>query len=210
METIKTALDYLSTAQPHPIDETPKPLWAKGPDGRMVNISGDERFDGLFTDWLADACQHERPAIVKSANAGNQWMYRWYCRDCGCKLSSNIKAAAAQQQKVFDVDLDALASRSNVYRDQREKRLLKMAEEAAERAQEGNRLAYDDYLRSDAWRRLRARVLQRAKGTCEGCLERAAEHVHHLTYEHIGNEFAFELRALCEPCHHRIHEKAQP
>lgn len=204
----KTALDYLSTSARHPIDETPKPTWAKGPDGRHVNISKDDRIDALYADWLADACIHERPAIVRSINSGNQVMYRWYCRDCGCKLSSNIRADAALEQKVFDVDLDSLASRSNLYRSQREGWLTRISEEAAERAQAGNRAEYDDYLRSDAWKRLRSRVMARANNTCEGCLERKAEHVHHLTYEHIGNEFAFELRALCEPCHIRLHHEA--
>ncbi len=201
----RTALDYLQTGKLHPIDEQPKPKWATGPDGRAVDISGDERFDGLFAGWAADACTHGRCAIVRTVNGGGQTIYNWFCRDCGCKLSSNIKGMAAREQKVFDVEIDSLASRSNVYKSQRQEALDALLRAAAERTQPENREAYDDYLRSDRWRKLRDKVLLRARHICEGCLDSPAAHVHHLTYQHIGEEFAFELRALCEACHHRCH-----
>jgi 5-methylcytosine-specific restriction endonuclease McrA len=48
-------------------------------------------------------------------------------------------------------------------------------------------------------------VLQRANGHCEGCGQRKAVQVHHLTYEHVGQEFLWELRAVCSECHDRLH-----
>ena len=30
---------------------------------------------------------------------------------------------------------------------------------------------------------------------------------HHLTYENVGEEFLFELVALCSDCHERLHQK---
>jgi 5-methylcytosine-specific restriction endonuclease McrA len=68
---------------------------------------------------------------------------------------------------------------------------------------------YDEYLKTDAWRAKRRKVLQRAGGICEGCSERQAEHVHHKTYEHAGRELLFELVALCRECHDLVHGERQ-
>lgn len=68
-----------------------------------------------------------------------------------------------------------------------------------------NREHYQNYLQSDAWKRRRAKVFERAGGVCEGCLTNPATQVHHITYTHIFREFAFELVALCNECHQRIH-----
>lgn len=64
---------------------------------------------------------------------------------------------------------------------------------------------YNVYLKSEQWRKVRARVLKRAQYRCEGCDECAASQVHHLTYENMGNEFLWELRAVCNACHDRFH-----
>jgi hypothetical protein len=47
--------------------------------------------------------------------------------------------------------------------------------------------------------------MKRCGGICEGCGERPVAHIHHLTYEHMGDEFLFELAGVCIPCHHRLH-----
>ena len=60
------------------------------------------------------------------------------------------------------------------------------------------------------WRSLRERVFKRAGGICEGCGLRAASQVHHLTYEHLGDEFLWELQAVCIPCHERVHGDQGP
>jgi len=64
---------------------------------------------------------------------------------------------------------------------------------------------YRVYMESAEWQAKRRRVLGRAHYLCEGCGTRKAEHVHHLTYVHFGNEFLWELVAVCEPCHERLH-----
>lgn len=64
---------------------------------------------------------------------------------------------------------------------------------------------YTEYLNSSKWAEKRERVLKRAGYTCEGCGVNNADHAHHLTYEHAGNEFLFELRAVCAPCHRELH-----
>lgn len=205
----KSAEDYRALEKRHPFDESLKPRWGTGPDGRYVDISADDRFDSLFTAWQADACDHERTGIIRWANSGGQTCYNWFCAHCGTKLSSNVNHEVALAYGIVDredANLDAMASRHNAYMGERKKHLDALADAAAERAQPINRAEYSEELQSLRWRDLRDRVLRRAGHQCEGCLNAPAEHVHHLTYVHRGNEFAFELRALCRDCHERWHE----
>lgn len=65
---------------------------------------------------------------------------------------------------------------------------------------------YDVYLSSDEWAYKKSKVMQRANHLCEGCGDAKAQVVHHMTYKNVGNEFLFELVALCNPCHDRYHK----
>lgn len=53
----------------------------------------------------------------------------------------------------------------------------------------------------------RRKIIDRCNGRCEGCGEAPVAQVHHLTYEHVGDEFLFELVGLCNRCHDRMHGK---
>ena len=64
---------------------------------------------------------------------------------------------------------------------------------------------YASYLSTPQWKARAAKVHKRAKGMCEGCGTKKSREVHHLSYAHVGNEFLFELVALCEDCHDRWH-----
>lgn len=205
---MQAATDYLNRTIRHPVDETPCPEWGQGPDGDMARIDHDDRLPGLFDGWQADACAHEQAALVRRVDSLNRAHYKWYCRHCGAPLSSAVSHAAAIEHGTDAVGEDYFASRSHAYVRQRREHLDRIIREAAERCQSGNRAEYADYLRSPEWKRKAAKVMERAHQTCEGCLSRPADDVHHLTYAHIRNEFAFELVALCRDCHARYHGKA--
>lgn len=83
---------------------------------------------------------------------------------------------------------------------------------ARERQQEQERREYRDryhaYLQTPAWREKSAAVIKRADGWCEGCGVNRATQAHHLTYDHVGDEFLWELRAVCRRCHERFHSIA--
>ena len=64
---------------------------------------------------------------------------------------------------------------------------------------------YEAYMASAAWDVVRARVLERENHVCQGCRIAPATVVHHLTYDNMGREFLWELAAVCETCHARIH-----
>lgn len=69
---------------------------------------------------------------------------------------------------------------------------------------------YNAYLASPEWQARRAKVLKRCGGVCEGCGDAPATEVHHTTYEHVTEEFLFELLGLCHACHKRIHAEGGP
>lgn len=66
---------------------------------------------------------------------------------------------------------------------------------------------YNEYLLSDKWKARREAVLKRDGYVCQGCLHNQASEVHHLTYDHVFNELAFELISLCFDCHKKAHAK---
>lgn len=63
-----------------------------------------------------------------------------------------------------------------------------------------NQQEYNEYLKSPHWQKLRESILQRDNYECQICFN-PAEQVHHLTYQHRGEEYIFELVSLCEACH---------
>lgn len=82
--------------------------------------------------------------------------------------------------------------------------------------QERWRAQYAIYLQSNTWRRRRQLVLEREGYLCEGCREHRATQAHHLNYpqncppgspEWIDQEMLFDLIALCERCHKRVHRR---
>lgn len=65
-------------------------------------------------------------------------------------------------------------------------------------------LTYPEYRQTHAWLTKREAVLERDGDRCQGCGSEAAE-VHHLTYEHIGDEPIEDLISLCASCHEAEH-----
>ncbi len=66
---------------------------------------------------------------------------------------------------------------------------------------------YTEYLKSPEWGKRRLLVFERSNGVCEGCGMQPATQVHHHSYKHVGNEFLFELAAICDSCHERFHSE---
>lgn len=70
---------------------------------------------------------------------------------------------------------------------------------------------YEEYLESADWKQKAKDAKERAGNRCQLCNASEAEcmlHVHHRTYERVGNEDPMDLIVLCELCHARAH--AQP
>ena len=69
-------------------------------------------------------------------------------------------------------------------------------------------MPYKKYLATPHWKRTRQKALEHASAKCEKCGILATDtilHVHHLTYDNLGNEQPEGLMALCQSCHRKEH-----
>lgn len=197
--------EYYLERKPNRVDTMPMPNWGLAKDGKRTIIGNDDEFIKAFEAWLSEACQHDRVGVVKTILSNRSKAYNWFCGECGTKLSNAIHHEVAMPVQKEGVTGEQMSERSAKYERKRRDALSLIESEAADRCQKVNRKQYGEYLESDHWREISKKVMRRAQNLCEGCLAQTAEHVHHMTYDHVGNEFAFELIALCADCHERFH-----
>lgn len=166
----------------------------KGYDG-VVEL---RRIDGTIY-WV---CGHKSSEVRLFKDAGGALHYKHQCVVCGSSTGGNsISKATAAKIKPLDEIKPWDHTREQLFSSAAEAAISSTSE--AESAEWWAR--YNEYLNSPEWKMRRALVMNRANGICEGCLSRPAEQVHHKTYEHVTEEFMWELVAICEPCHERIH-----
>lgn len=148
-------------------------------------------------------CRAESQELRRRTTSNGAIQYVHQCLTCGRATSNAMSRSAIKNfRSIPDWDDTLQARYERLYSSQVQ------AERDAERAQwfrEHNR-----YLRSEAWNQRRLAVLKRARGVCEGCGNVAATQVHHLTYEHWKEEFLWELVAICDECHERVHPHMEP
>ena len=149
------------------------------------------------------SCEHVRQEVRYHVASNDTRMYKKQCLRCGQKVGGWIPYRfAPQNPKPMDEDL-----RSNYEQSVRDLTSA-LHEELKRDRSENSKAAYREYLASAEWKTNRQLVIDRAKGICEGCLRKPAYTAHHLTYAHIGNEFLFEMVAICRECHDRLHPEA--
>ena len=64
--------------------------------------------------------------------------------------------------------------------------------------------SYNDYLKTDHWKKTRMRILKKKNFRCSVC-SKPAKNVHHHSYKNLGYERDYELSALCARCHELVH-----
>ena len=69
---------------------------------------------------------------------------------------------------------------------------------------------YEEYIKSSEWQETRQRILKRDRFRCVMCGEPKNLHVHHITYENLGEEKDADLVTLCEECHIKLHDIETP
>ena len=153
-------------------------------------------------------CYHEQKQIVWSlvGNDGTPLVIRqlrYQCGDCG-RLLPNALPHSMANPETPSVDLAAL--QQWIAHDQEHWNKHRIESKKIDQIrQEEWRAKYEQYLMSEAWMLKREKVFERCKGICDGCRENKATAVHHLTYEHLGNELLWELAGVCRDCHERAH-----
>jgi hypothetical protein len=71
------------------------------------------------------------------------------------------------------------------------------------------RMTYAAYISSEVWRERRVIQLENDGHRCQGCGGADDLHVHHVTYDRLGNEAPGDLVTVCEVCHGFIHREQQ-
>lgn len=167
-------------------------------------------------------CSHSLSAIRQRRRSNGVKHFVYQCLQCGEELRAVGKKDPAilslADIEAFDEALreswyqrrqeywrEQSEQRRNTFEQERERQFAEQKTEA-DRANREWWERYTAYLKTPQWRSKRTAVLARANGMCEGCLTRRATQVHHLTYAHVGDEFLFELVAICDECHSRIHK----
>lgn len=129
-------------------------------------------------------------------------MFGYQCTVCGANTSAWIKRSEVTNPAAVPAWDESL--RDEFWKNQRTQRLHEVTEQRRSDIDAWRR-EHSAYLLTPQWRSLRARVLIRAGGLCEGCRTADATCVHHLTYDHWKDELLFELVALCNECHDKAH-----
>jgi hypothetical protein len=152
----------------------------------------------------APKCEHPRTDLRRMRRSDGVWVARPQCVTCGHGLQF-VKKETIQGfgfLPVFDEELRRSwkAEVDQYWADRRAK-----FESAVQGHDAQWRAWYDTYLLSPKWQRLRDKVLSRDAFQCQGCRERRATQVHHLTYARVGNELLFDLISVCDQCHGACH-----
>jgi hypothetical protein len=183
---------------------------------RVIDKDTGEEFDLDSTDelsadlrrWDEAECTHPATKIRSTIVSNGGIHYRKQCQLCGELVEQAISKAL-----VLDgcppKDEILLANHRAERRQQREELIQKHVRKQKAHGSEWG-IKYNTYLRTPEWRRIAGKVLQRAGGVCEGCGEARATQVHHRSYAHVFEEFLFELVAVCDGCHDRLHQEENP
>ena len=70
-----------------------------------------------------------------------------------------------------------------------------------------NKEDYNKYIKSAKWKNKKKEVFKERGKECEQCGDQHYIHVHHLTYERLGDENLEDLQILCYQCHMSKHDK---
>ena len=178
-------------------------LWAEDPDhGGRIKLTATLGLVRDYRNWWAAECKHLESGIVAVRASNGAPMYREQCLTCGFPFGQWIaRAKVPNIQTVPEVSAYAFAE----YEQSRLAEWRSVQVEHARQQLSASDNEYAQYLRSETWKLKRQKVLERAKGICEGCREREATQIHHLTYRHVQDEFLWELVAICDDCHNRVH-----
>lgn len=165
--------------------------------------------DAIYKRTCEKICQHEGRVLKRNISKTGTCNIGWQCSRCGALAGTWIRKDGYTSAQIAEMPQWDTEFHAGYQKDEttRYKTAIKEAEDASYWIWRG---MYDRYLETAEWKAKRGQVMIRAAYNCEGCGVKSAEEVHHLTYDHCGDEFLFELVALCSPCRRRIHCERTP
>ena len=181
-------------------------MFVRDPDtGKLVTLYDSEPYLADLEAFRARECLHDGPKEVRLFSASNGAIHcRYQCLTCGEPVGQNLRKSNFESVSLDNFDL-GLAERYKASRTAEadaitRRHLTKQSDKDIRISKQ-----YQEYLQSPQWDEKRTKVLKRAGNICEGCGDERATQIHHRTYQHLFDEFLFELVALCPTCHARIH-----
>ena len=125
------------------------------------------------------ACKAENIVLCKSWHEYKEKINKYVCS--GCK------------EKEF-------SERERHYQAWEQKQKIKK-----DKISQSKNMPYKEYLLTEHWREIRESALKRAGYRCFLCSKGESLHVHHRTYENLGEESPDDVIVLCRDCHEKHH-----
>jgi len=151
-------------------------------------------------------CEHKDMELRNMTHC-NQ--IKMQCLTCGRSVGNAFRHASIAPEVLatmqeFDYEFRDLMEerRAEIFQ---QRIAVRQAEQ--EQSLNSRKMEYDAYLLTSKWKTLRAKVIDRENGLCQGCREKRIQEVHHLTYANFGDELLFQLAGLCSDCHSKAHRK---
>lgn len=153
---------------------------------------------------------------VKLITSAGTIQVRNQCQNCGDVGGNSLGGYSKEKREALPpVDKAKKEERSIKWEEMTKTFWAKVSDRRAQQREAGKQQWWDQYqayLNSPAWKAKRALVLKRDNYLCQSCLDAYATQVHHKSYQFVdlkGNEPAFDLVAICVPCHEKIEAMKQ-
>jgi hypothetical protein len=172
-----------------------KKIWAE------VKAEIETRQRAELEESMPAQCDHKRIEPRRYPIANGRVQLRNQCLDCGELVGSALRYDSVPNVEALPVVNEIARQRTqNRWQDRQE-----VAERHRRERDSAFWAYYDAHLNSQEWREKCRLKRERAEHVCEGCGLNKVNHIHHLTYDNLGDELLFELVALCVECHQKIH-----
>jgi len=147
-------------------------------------------------------CQHEVAELRRFTMSNGTVHFTLQCQNPAClrRPTGQFISRAKLRETLTDAFIDAIPDFDHDGRECANQAVRVLADAEREVRQDSWWARYDRYMNSPEWQVKRRRVIARDHGQCQIC-DVIGNHVHHLTYVHLENEYLFELVLLCRGCH---------
>ncbi len=158
-------------------------------------------------DYNKDCCGNVNLTDIRFEQANGVWVRREACKNCKSLVGGTKKKGDGFDNLPFLTQaayLEYQSGKENSY-----EKLKAYIQDLSNQWRIDNHNQwwenYSAYLKTDQWKHKRQQVLERENFLCQGCHYAKAVHVHHTTYDNLGDELLFQLVALCVQCHSKLH-----
>lgn len=148
------------------------------------------------------ACEHEKKEIFYIYCSDMRKQFAFYCLNCGKKIGGPL----AFEYVDTLTNKDTVKEYDRQIQEKHQQKIEATTRHLIEQYELEKHEHYQEYLQSENWRQKRQMVLARSRGICEGCGINQPHEAHHLTYSRCGDEMLFDLVALCNSCHRKLHQ----